>query len=72
MLFAVMRGEADVEKEEDMREYIDLELLKLRANVLEAAMRSNMDLEFYVKSEFTALMSDLREAWCLVTNEEDE
>lgn len=54
-----------------MREYIDLELLKLRAQVLEAAMKSNID-EFYVKGEFNVLMEDLREAWCLATNREEE
>lgn len=51
-----------------MSEYVDLELLKMRAQVLEAAMKSNMDLEFYVKSEFSTLMKDLREAWCVVTD----
>lgn len=55
-----------------MSEFIDLELLKLRASVLEAAMKSNMNLEFYVKSEFTTLMEDLRTAWCLTTNREDK
>jgi hypothetical protein len=54
-----------------MNEYIDLELLKLRAEVLSAAMKSSLD-EFYVRREFLTLTEDLREAWCLATNREEE
>lgn len=55
-----------------MSEYIDLELLKLRAQVLEAAMKSDCDLTFYVKHEFTSLMEDLSVAYYAVVNKEAE
>lgn len=43
-----------------MAPYIDLELLKLRADVIKAAINSNID-EVYVRREFITLCDDLRE-----------
>ena len=40
--------------------YIDLELLKIRADVVIAAMNSNID-ELYVRYKFTELVEDLRD-----------
>lgn len=39
---------------------IDLELLKIRADVVIAAMNSNID-ELYVRYKFTELVEDLRD-----------
>jgi hypothetical protein len=50
-----------------MSEYFDLELLKMRAQVLESAIKSNRDLDYYIKPEFVQLMDDLREAWLSVS-----
>ena len=50
-----------------MTEYFDLELFKLRADVLNAALKSNRDLDYYIKPEFVTLMNDLREAWLSVS-----
>jgi hypothetical protein len=50
-----------------MSEYFDLELLKMRAQVLETAVKSNRDLDYYIKPEFVQLMDDLREAWLSVS-----
>lgn len=43
-----------------MTMYIDLELLKIRADVVIAAMNSNID-ELYVRYKFTELVEDLRD-----------
>lgn len=49
-----------------MSEYFDLELLKIRADVLKAAINSNIE-EFHVRQNFNELMDDLREAWLSVS-----
>lgn len=49
-----------------------LELFKLRTEAVCAALKSSSDLGYAPRHEFEGLMRDLREAWCIETNEVSE
>lgn len=46
-----------------------LELFKMRTEAVCAALESSTDLGLASSYEFESLMHDLREAWCIETNE---
>lgn len=46
-----------------------LELFKMRTEAVCAALESSTDLGLAPRCEFEKLTSDLREAWCIETNE---